>query len=52
MREAREKAAKEAPKEERGSRPQDKPAKELEVDFSVKETGQTRTIAGYNARKS
>ena len=52
MREAREKAAKEAPKEDKGEQsPQDKPAKELDVDFSVKETGQTRTIAGYNAKE-
>ena len=49
LREAREKAEKEAPKEEKSS--QDKPARELDVDFSVKETGQTRSIAGYNAKE-
>jgi hypothetical protein len=52
LREAREKAAKEAPKEDKGEQsPQDKPEKELDVDFSLKETGQTRTIAGYNAKE-
>jgi hypothetical protein len=51
LREAREKAAKEAPKEDKRESPQDKPAKELDVDFSVKETGQTRTIAGYDAKE-
>ena len=50
LREAREKAQKEAPKEEKGSQ-QDKPTRELDVDFSVKETGQTRSIAGYNAKE-
>jgi hypothetical protein len=49
MREAREKAEKEAPKEDKGQ--QEKPARELDVDFSVKETGQTRTIAGYTAKE-
>lgn len=29
----------------------DAPAKELEVDFEIKETGQKRTIAGYEARQ-
>jgi hypothetical protein len=49
LREAREKAEKEVPKEEKGQ--QEKPARELDVDFSVKETGQTRTIAAYNAKE-
>jgi hypothetical protein len=49
MREAREKAEKEAPKEDKGH--QEKPARELDVDFSVKETGQTRSIAGYNTKE-
>jgi hypothetical protein len=49
LREAREKAEKEAPKSDKGQ--QEKPARELDVDFSVKETGQTRTIAGYNAKE-
>jgi hypothetical protein len=53
MQEAREKAEKaqrEAPKEEKPQEPQ-KPAREMEFDFDVKETGQTRTIAGHNARE-
>jgi len=50
LREAQEKAKKEAPKEETDPQ-QDKPAREVDVDFDVKETGQTRTIAGYNAKE-
>jgi hypothetical protein len=50
LREAQEKAKKEAPKEERDPQ-QDNPAREVDVDFDVKETGQTRTIAGYNAKE-
>lgn len=50
LREAQEKAKKDTPKEERDPQ-QDKPAREMEVDFDVKETGQTRTIAGYNAKE-
>jgi len=51
LREAKEKAEKEAPKEEKDA-PQDKPAREIEVDFDVKETGQTRSIAGYNTKET
>ena len=55
MREAQEKAEREAPKEERQEQPapqeQGKPAREMEVDFDVKETGQTKTIAGHNTRE-
>ena len=50
MREAREKAEKEAPKEEKAP-DQDKPAREMEVDFDIKETGQTRSIAGHTAKE-
>ena len=50
MREAREKAEKEAPKEDKAQE-QDKPARELEVDFDVKETGQTRSVAGHTAKE-
>ena len=50
MREAREKAQKETPKEERDPQ-QEKPGREWEIDFDVKETGQTRTIAGHNTRE-
>ena len=50
MREAREKAEKSAPNE--GEAPQqDKPAREMEVDFDVKETGQTRSIAGHTTKE-
>jgi hypothetical protein len=54
MREAREKAEKDAAREQGKERKPEKggePQKELEVDFDVKETGQTRTLAGYNARE-
>ena len=50
LKEAQEKAQKEAPKEERDEQAE-KPAKEMEVDFDVKETGQTKSIAGYNTRE-
>ena len=50
LREAREKAEKEAPKEEKDPQ-QGKPDREMEVDFTVKETGQTRSIAGYDTRE-
>jgi hypothetical protein len=50
MREAREKAEKEAPKEEKAPE-QDKPAREMEVDFDIKETGQTRSVAGHTAKE-
>jgi hypothetical protein len=53
LREAQEKARQQAGKEEGREQPQqqEKPAKEYEVDFDVKETGQTRSIAGYDARQ-
>jgi len=55
MREAEEKARKETPAEEREPQPQqqtqEKPQKEVEVDFDMKETGQTKQIAGYTARE-
>lgn len=58
MKEAQERAereAREAEKEERKDegRPQqsEKPQKEVEVDFDLKETGQKRQIAGYDARE-
>jgi len=52
MREAREKAQKSA--ENEPGREPDKsgePQKEFEVDFDVKETGQKKTLAGYDARE-
>lgn len=53
MREAQEKAEREAAKDEGRDREQksDAPKKEWEVDFDMKETGQTKTIAGYDARQ-
>src|SRR4051812_31116505 len=55
-REAAEKAEKEAQKEEPGQpqeqKEKEKPAKEYEFDFDVKETGQTKQIAGYNTRQT
>ena len=53
MREAQEKAAKEAQKEQ-GKAEEQKPTgqeKEVEVDFDVKETGQKKSLAGYDARE-
>ncbi len=44
-----EKARAEQPQQEQ--QPQRKPDKELEVDFDVKETGQKKSIAGYEARQ-
>lgn len=52
MREAQEKAAKEAAKQDRETQEQQEQlAREVEIDFDLKETGQTRTIAGHNARE-
>jgi hypothetical protein len=53
LQEAQERAAKqakEAPKES-GDRPQPEGQKEVEVDFDVKETGQTKSIAGHDAKQ-
>lgn len=51
LKEAQERAARDVEKEE--GRPQEsgKPEKELEIDFDLKETGQKRQIAGYDARE-
>ena len=54
IREARERAAKEAQKEDRPAEQQAQPqqsGKEVEVDFDVKETGQKKSIAGHEARE-
>jgi len=53
MREAQEKAAKDAQKDQ-GKAEEQKPSgqqKEVDVDFDVKETGQKKSIAGYDARE-
>jgi hypothetical protein len=53
MKEAREKAEKDAAREE--GRPEetksDQPKKEYEVDFDVKETGQRKQLVGHDARE-
>lgn len=53
LREAQERARRDAGKEEGREQPeqQDKPTKEYEIDFDVKETGQKRTIAGHDTRQ-
>jgi len=54
MREARERAQKNASeqqgKEEKQQKP-DQPQKEYEIDFNVKETGQKKPLAGYDTRE-
>ena len=53
MREAEEKAKKEAEKAEPGEKqPEQKPTREFEVDFDVKDTGQRKQLAGYDARNT
>lgn len=53
MREAQEKAMKEVQKEEPGKKDEaQKPAKEYEVDFDVKDSGQKKSIAGYDTRNT
>jgi hypothetical protein len=58
MRKAREEAEKEAQKAQGKEKPEPagkpeagKPEKEMEVDFDVKETGQKKSIAGYETRQ-
>jgi hypothetical protein len=52
MREAREKAEKDAEKDPaREPEKSGEPAKEFEVDFDVKETGQKKSLAGYDTRQ-
>jgi hypothetical protein len=54
MEEAMAKAKKEAEAERPAEpeKPAEKPAQEYEVDFSIKETGKTRQIAGYETKES
>jgi hypothetical protein len=53
MREAEERAKKEAQKEEPGRKEEaQKPTKEYEVDFDVKDTGQKKQIAGYDTHQA
>jgi hypothetical protein len=51
MREAREKAEKDAEKAGKDPEKSGEPQKEFEVDFDVKETGQKKTLAGYDTRE-
>ena len=54
LREAQERAAKEARDQPREPGEADRPAgsqKEVEIDFDVKETGQTKSLAGYDTRQ-
>ena len=52
MREAEERAKKDAEKEQPGERQQAKPEKELDVDFDVKDTGQKKQVAGYDTHEA
>jgi hypothetical protein len=55
MREAEEKARQQAQKEEpaQPQQPQaNKPTKEFEVDFDVKDTGQKKSVAGYDTHET
>jgi hypothetical protein len=53
MREAEERAKKEATKEEPTKKEEPaKPTKEYEIDFDVKDTGQKKSIAGYDTRET
>lgn len=51
LREERERAEREAKKEEGREEKSDEPRKEYEVDFDLKETGQKKTVAGYDAKQ-
>jgi hypothetical protein len=51
MREAEERAKKEAAKEDPG-RKEDAPTKEYEIDFDVKDQGTKKAIAGYDAKNT
>jgi hypothetical protein len=53
MREAEEKARKEAEKEQPGQKQEpQKPTKEYQVDFDVKDTGQKKQVAGYDTHNT
>jgi hypothetical protein len=51
LREAQERAEKDAKKEEGQPQESQSSGKEVEVDFDVKETGQKKSIAGYDTRQ-
>jgi hypothetical protein len=52
MREEEDRAKQEADKDQPGERQPEKPAKELEFDYDVKETGQKKQIAGYDTHEA
>jgi hypothetical protein len=52
MRESQEQAKKEAGKEPGKPQEAQKPTKEYEIDFDVKDTGQKKQIAGYEAHET
>jgi hypothetical protein len=53
MREAEERAKKQAEKEQPGKKEEaQKPTKEIEIDFDVKDTGQKKPIAGYDTHEA
>ena len=54
MEEARRKAEEEARRERPAERGQDtqKPEKEVEIDFDVKKTGETKSLAGFNTSRT
>jgi hypothetical protein len=51
LQEAQERAAKQAKDAPKEQEPAKQSGKEVEIDFDVKETGQTKSIAGYDARE-
>jgi len=51
MREAQEKAERDAKKQEGAEKPEQPSGKELDIDFDLRETGQKKSIAGYDARE-
>jgi hypothetical protein len=51
MKEAQEKARKQAENQPEQKQEAGKPEKEYEVDFDIKETGQKKQLAGYDARE-
>ena len=54
MEDARKQAEENASREsgERSERPSDEPKKEIEVDFDVKKTGETKALNGFNTAQS
>jgi hypothetical protein len=51
MREAQQKAEENAKRQQGGEQQQQPSGKEIDVDFDVKETGQTKQIAGHDTRQ-